>query len=404
MLLALPGCGEDEGVSLHIEGVGEVEGPLLVYVERGFESGKPGQLFHIAVHDLGTGKGWVAMELDSDHSWLVRNGTAGDVPWILVAGDGLLVVGGTELEGELDITRVSLDGRVETVLAEYPPPIWSPPKPSPDGKTVVFADHVFAIVVLDIQSGDEVLRVERDDPRVEAPGVRWPSGGTIQWSPDGAGFLLSTPLSHDVPVPSPAILMLDGGLHVLPEGAAVSDDLRYVIRGQALVRDELRLPVQDPWYLHPWTNLQMRGFSGSFEVVELSSGRVLRTVIAEGGHSLWYVGSSPRHIYYVVSPQGSDEIVLEIHALDITTGETDLVSGQQMFERRDSGLSPKPRLAFKYSRGECFEVTAAARAVCEPLLEAVEEVLNHPYKDHPYEVPAGYVVVGRDFLGLIWLD
>ena len=268
---------------------------------------------------------------------------------------------------------------------------------------MVFIDYTFALVVLDLQSGDDVLRVEPDDPRVEALGGQWPRWGVFPfWGADGAGVLLSSLPRPDLPLPSPVVLTLDGDLHALPEGAAVSHDLRYAIRGQPLAADELRRPLlPHPWYLYPWLNVRMRGFSGTFEVVDLRSGRVLRTVVAEEGHSLWYVWSSPGRIYYVVSPRGSDEISPEIRALDIATGETSLVSGEQMFEELDSAFSPKPHFFISNSRDvECAEVaSSSARAICEPLREAVEDVLSHPHEEYGY-----YIVLGRDFMDLIWLD
>lgn len=386
---------------LHIEGVGEVEGPLLVYVETGrdYSVREFNDRWHIAVHDLGTGKEWVAMELESgeDTRWRATNQVVVGGPyWVVVAGKSLLQVSPAE------IRRVSLDGRTESVVAELSKWPSSHPRASPDGTMVLFLDHTYAIVVLDLQSGDDVLRVEPDAPRVEALGRQWPLVGTFPlWGPDGEGILLWSHRLPDRPLPS-VVLTLDGDLHALPEGATVSEDLHYAIRGQPLTADEPRYPAPDPWYLYPWLNSRVMGFSGSFEVVELRSGRVLRTVSAGEGHSLWYVWSSPGRIYYVVSPRGSDEISPEIRALDVATGETSLVSGEQMFEESDSAFSPELRLAVWDARHvECFEVTASARATCEPLAEAAVEVLSPP---HLHEKESDYLLVGREFLDLIWLD
>jgi hypothetical protein len=143
----------------------------------------------------------------------------------------------------------------------------------------------------------------------------------------------------------------------------------------------------------------MRGFSGSFEVVELRSGRVLRTVPAEEGHSLWYVWSSPGRIYYAVSPRWSDDVSPEIRALDIATGDTSLVSAEQVFEEADRAFRPRPRLLVRRSNEVvCVEVAASAFAICEPLREAVEEVLRRPHED------GDIAVMGRQFMDFIWLD
>ena len=369
-------AGDRDAARLHIEGVGEVEGPLLVYMERGRDRESNDHQWHIAVHDLGTGKEWVAMELESgeDISWRATNQVVIGPYWVVVAGKSLLRITATEM------TRVSLDGGTEHVVAGLSKWPYSHPRASPDGTMVYFLDHTYAIVVLDLQSGDDVLRVEPGDPRIEALGRQWPLAGVFPlWGPDGAGILLWSLWTGDRPLVPWVVLTLDGDLRGLPEGATVSEDLHYAIRGQPLAADEPRNPAPHPWYLSPWGNSRMMGFSDSFEVVELRSGRVLRTVSAEEGHSLWYVWSSPGRIYYVVSPQGSDEISPDIRALDIATGETLLVSGEQMFEESDSAFSAELRLAvWDAWHVECLEVTASARAICEPLREAVVEVLSPP--------------------------
>ena len=111
-------AGDRNDSRLHIEAVGEVEGPLLVYVEHGRDySDRKGQLagrkWHVGVHDLGTGKEWVAIELEGA-GWYAVNETAKGGPyWVVVAGKSFLRVSATEMR------RVSLDGSTESVIAEY---------------------------------------------------------------------------------------------------------------------------------------------------------------------------------------------------------------------------------------------------------------------------------------------
>lgn len=288
--------GSDE--RLRIEGT-EIEGPVAIYqtldpVEQP-EGGYEARVFAI---DLATGRRWDIME--------TRERVI-----VLLAADRLVVWSAESLA----IHSLSLDGQSEVLLQSGHA---RPPWVSFDGSKMAFAvdgtpsGDADSFIVLDVQSGDDVLLIEGDDPRIASSPlesgerwsiepVTWGTDGTSLWARDGDANLIIT---------------LDGDVHVFPyqRGFAsfFSPDLRYHIALEGSLSLE----------------------ATSLTVTEIATGQVVVTLTPEEGDRLMH-GAGPVSGKYVFTsfPRGAQRgdaahrlRVTVGHVIDLETGERTLLS------------------------------------------------------------------------------
>ena len=391
VVLSLVGGDEDP---LYIEGVGEISGPVAIFVVADFVAEEPVERsqgssnridarHHAVALDLETGRDWIITELVG----MEHRSTDEVIEGLAVAGDRLLVWTGEGIHG------VTLDGRWEAVPFRSTAPI-SGLVVSPDGsKAAVVLDRpspheADGIVVIDLRSGGEVLRLDLDDPRIGPPNPRIQAFGILElrrWSTEGRGLWFRSRLSASRSLH--AILTLEGDLHVLTEeiGELITfpSDLRHAIAHSGW-QDQL-------------------GFD-SLTVTELSTGRIVLMLEAGEGHFLWHVAGpfAGRYVYATIAVDDLDQVLsrpeglggawvnlaalhegIALHDVDLATGDGILVS---------EGHGDAAEIVLQAERDaaqadRCFEDVAAYEA-CQATAERV------------FEWDAGAV---RRFLGYIWL-
>ena len=195
------------------------------------------------VIDTGAGTYWRAFDYPDE--WPT---------WILAAKASIVVA------DRESVRRFAPDGRDETVLFEGEA-LWSP-SVSPDGSKVAFAFRD-GILVLDVASGEQVLRASRD---AELAALLQDASDAAFWLErwSVAGDAIAITAREAGRSRRAGILALDGVLRVLPRNRGdLSPDLRHAIR------------AHNGSYTTAYA-----GFSG-FDIIELESGRALRTVMAD---------------------------------------------------------------------------------------------------------------------------
>ncbi len=268
-------------------------GPLLVFSERvGVEEETDEQqvvLHEVVAYDLGADRYWTAFEYRHVRPRVhgaLREGFSAVQP----AGTSLVVWS----EGQ--VRRMSLNGEMEALLLEDH--VIREIEVSPDGtKVAVMSGEPGTLLVLDAASGEELLRVEGDNPDLGTlqGGGRHGRLALGDWHADGNAVSIT---ADDYT----AILPLDGDIRVLPEGSRVSSDLRYAIHFGEVVG-----------LLHHalvWDKL---------DVLDAVTGRVLWTITDEAGirrsyKEPFWVDES-RYVAFTFGSNGAERI------LDTASGE-----------------------------------------------------------------------------------
>ncbi len=392
VLLLLSLVGGDGSGGLSVNGVGEVRGPVAVFVvenpvEHGGSSNGSDFRYVAAALDLETGKDWVVADLEPEVGWGIHE--AHDQ--VALVRDRLLIW------TDEAIRLVTLDGQREVVPFQSTVSI-SSVAVSPDGSKVALSlnaiDEADSIVVLDLPSGSEVLRVASDAPAIDVlPGFRTPREvlGVERWSRDGtalsARFHVSASRNLHV------ILTLDGEVHVLIEEmgemATFSADLRYAI-SHSRQRAE-------------------RGFD-SLAVTELSTGRTVLELKAGEGQLLQHIAGplGGRFFYATLALEYLDEVfpdapgfrgnLIDLSALEesVVLHEVELATGDMAVVSNDD-QDVGEFLLLEVGRGEspvwlggCFDDVAELEA-CHALEQEAWES----------KIPPGG---RRQLVGFIWLD
>ena len=320
----------------------EMVGPLLLYsvggpyeeVVDGAGGSHPMATRRVIAHDVSTGGNWRVFAYPGEGS-------------LQAAHDGLVAA--------LDrgFLYFSRDGQV-TQLSDQRASSLRGFSVSPDGRKVVVdfrgSDD---LVVLSLPSGDPILRVENDDliaatgrilSEDEEPIVVLNydrSGRMSTWLSDSAAFVaLVGEKGHTNPLwLLGAMITLDGDLHIVscePDWAqgfllslsCLSPDGRYAARGRSLDH--------------------RREFWEGFDIVDLTTGRVLQTVddvrIPDEEYREWAApdqfawSSRGRWLFDEQRSLFSDGPV-EISVLDITTGAIEIVDSTEYLAR----FHPPPR-------------------------------------------------------------
>ena len=240
-----------------------VTGPLLVFSERvGVEEETDEQqvvLHEVVAYDLGADRYWTAFEYRHVRPRVhgaLREGFSAVQP----AGTSLVVWS----EGQ--VRRMSLDGETEVLLLEQDG--IREIEVSPDGtKVAVMSGEPGTLLVLDAASGEELLRVEGDNPLLGSlqGGGRFGQLVIGDWHPDGNALSITAD-DYSGSEAHTVVLALDGDIRVLPQDSLVSSDLRYAIHFGEVVG-----------LLHHalvWDRL---------DVLDAVTGRVLWTITDEAG-------------------------------------------------------------------------------------------------------------------------
>ena len=245
-----------------------VVGPLFVLSERvkpgQFSDGHRGtEIRRLYLYDAGTDKYWSAFDYGAIHySNADPQETSTSLSAVQLAGTHLIVWRGGQVQ------RVALNGHMEAVLSDGR---WlRAVKVSPDGTNVAILDQVDdTLVVLDIATGEERLRVTGDAPAL-APLYERAHPKMGEWRGDGTALSITFTDydTYDDP-PITAILGLDGSIRVLPEDWLPSPDLRYAIRVGELL-DYSAFSRHAPL----WDRI---------EVLDVETSRVLWTIADEAG-------------------------------------------------------------------------------------------------------------------------
>ncbi len=384
VLLALV-RGEQE--TLHIEGVGEIEGPVAVIQVR-------------ELVDTGSRHRVVALDLPTQDRWFLDG-----VIQVVLARDRLVAW------DDDTIQTVKLDGEIERVLFRADEPL-SAPVVSPAGDLVAFTllppgPGEGAVVVIDLHSGEEVLRVAGDDPRI-------PPHGKLElerWSTDGGALLVSATWSS-VLTAAHLVLELDGNVYVFPKEVrpmsefAFSPDLRYLVRGGLLSPGNYDSEVLSVLEV---VRLRGKAWVESLAIVEVDTGRELALVMADDGNVLVHaVGPVDGRMVYATAPVGGlplDDVeevasamtaAMVFHVFDLATGK---VTPMDQLDRnlRDAielAWVREDRVDHLASGGHCFE-TRSAWTACDSVGRTYDRIRSSRDGDRE---PVWKLI------GFIWLD
>ena len=209
------------------------------YREEGWEPTR-----RVYVLDIGVGTYWRAFD------YLYPGATR------LVAANASIVFA----DGER-VRRFAPDGRDEATL--YEGEAVRELSVSPDGAKVAFTD-TDGILVLDVATGERLLRAERDaELAALLPDASTTPFSINRWNA-ASDAIAVTASGGDTGESRAGILTLDGDLQVLlPNSGNLSPDFRHAIR--------LHLDTVNDWI----------DVTAGFDVIELESGRAVHTVTAE---------------------------------------------------------------------------------------------------------------------------
>lgn len=208
------------------------------YREEGWE-----WMRRVYVLDVGRGTYWRAFD------YLYEGATR-----LVAANAGVVLTDGER------VRRFALDGRDETTL--YEGEAVRGLSVSPDGAKVAFTD-ADSLLVLDVTSGEVLLRAERDGTlAVLAADASATTFSINRWNA-ASDAITVTASDGDTGESLAGILTLGGDLQVLPPNRGnLSPDFRYAIRNRL-------------------TDTMGFGVASGFDVIELESGRAAHTVIAD---------------------------------------------------------------------------------------------------------------------------
>ena len=349
---------------LYIDGIGEIEGPVAVYRRWKFEQSQepedaPEGHFTVFAIDLATGRWWDIYE-------------ATEIVLALPAGDRLVVWSAESLA----IHSVSLDGTSKVLLHSGGA---LAPHVSLDDSKIAFAvdgspsGESDSIIVLDVQSGDEVLRIEADDPRIDARESKW-SLEVTRWSVDGAALLAGS-----------FVLTLDGEVRDTPSGL-LSWDLRYSAVAPSLGSG-----------------------ARSLTVVDVATGRELFTLTPEQGNRImaWYWGvpASGKAMYATVPAGAVNErparqAVWRI--VDLDTGATVIVNLDEKVRAEWEWVWWFNAVLFSSSLVPCVHRHQALDP-CTDLKVASQEGLQFIYRDQERQ-ERNTSIRQTELFGFIWVD
>jgi len=391
LLLALV-RGEPE--ALYVEGVGEIEGPVAVFLVEDIVDMSESEKAELAA-ELGVRPDELGIERRHRYRAAALDLGTGE-RWFLRGISDNLRLAGTRLVAwtEDRIQLIALDGAVEAVLfqADRSFPTFSDPIVSPDGSMLAFTlapppwrDEADRVIVLDLRSGKEVFRVSEADIRLDFVGEL-----TLRrWSRDGEALLVAHELGDEA---LQVVLTLGGDSHVIPERRDspvwFSPDLRHAIHGRVVQRVVPR----------------EQGGSGralaiveTLTVVEIGTDRILATVTAEEGHTL-VPGDGPLsgRYFYTMHPYFAFEgSVLSYNALDLATGKVEVVPPNTALGREAYMEQLRAEDANILANwGRCYESVSALDA-CDVLVEAYREVSFT--RDQSTELR-------WELRGFVWLD
>ena len=269
-----------------------VQGPLLVLSERVGDAppreGSEVETRRVLIYDLADDRYWAAFEYRNPRTRIGRGGHM-ERSAVQPAGTDLVVWSGDQ------VRRMSLDGEAQMILFEHD--AIRAIKVSPDGsKVAVMHGEPGTLAVLDLRSGDRLLRVSSDHADL-AP-LRYGPGGVWRlelgiWRDDGRALTITAR--------GTAVVSLDSGISVLPEGSVVSPNLRYAIQFGESIAWSGPKNHQPAW--------------DSLTVLDVETGRVVWTIKDEGG-----LQSSAEH-----GPWFGSYVTLDYYStrlLDTATGET----------------------------------------------------------------------------------
>lgn len=218
-----------------------VQGPLLVVSERVGDApprngGVEIEMRQVLIYDVAEDRYWAAFDYENPRTLIGRAGQENRSA-VQPAGTSIVVWSGDH------VRRMGLDGKTQAVLFEDD--TIRAIRVSPDGaKVAVIFSTPGTVVVLDVDSGAEVLRV---DSYSTAIGTR-PYGvvGLGHWRDDGSA-LSATVRDYQQRQYHTAVLSLDGRIRVLEEGLIVSPNLRYAIQvaGQSIGGPKNHAPYWD---------------------------------------------------------------------------------------------------------------------------------------------------------------
>lgn len=352
---------------LSIEGIGEIEGPVAVYgkLETAEQpDGASEDRYSVFAVDLETGRRWSIWD---------TTGRVGVQP----AADRLIVWAADSLA----IHSISLNGESEVALhsgGALAGPV------SFDGSKIALAvdgspsGEADSLIVLDVQSGDELLRVEADDPRIgAAESERW-SLEVIRWSVDGAALLARGSGAGDF------IVTLDGEVRETPSGL-LSLNLCYGAVAPRLSSSGAR----------------------SLTVVELATGREILTLTPEEGRviSVWYWGvPASGKALYATAPAGAvNERPARVwRIVDLDTGDTTVVSLDEELRDEWRWLWWLQDTGVPFPMAQCFHRHQALDP-CLDLNVASQEALQFIYRDQERQ-ERDASIRRTSLLGFIWLD
>lgn len=351
---------------LYIEGVGEVEGPVAVYRRWKFEQSQepedaPEGLFTVFAIDLATGLSWDIYE-------------ATDILLAWPAGDRLIVWPAESLA----IHSVALDGTSGVLLHSGPA---LAPHVSLDDSKIAFAvdgapsGEPDSVIVLDVQSGDEVLRIEADDPRIDVHESEW-SLEVDRWSVDGSALLAGS-----------YVLTLDGEVH--DARGRLSFDLRYGAIAPGLGSG-----------------------ARSLTVVDIATGQDLFTLTPEQGNRIleWYWGmpASGKAMYATVPAGAVNErparrAVWRI--VDLDTGATGIVNLDEKMRAEWDWVWGLNGMTLRTSASSTAKCVYRHQALdpCIDLEVASQEALQFIYRDQERQ-ERNSSIGQTELLGFIWLD
>lgn len=405
------------GETVYVEGVGEVEGPVAIFLVAETESLALHQRIAAVVepHQLLLGTriaspfDWDRLPWDQLPATLF---TAVDLSsgarWPLEGVSSPVVLARDRLVAWDDesIRRLALDGQVEAVLFQPGRP-FSDPILSPTGLLIAVTttgsvpQAMGRVVIIELHSGEEVLCVREEDTPIaeiarmlevdsrhlELEIVRWSTDGSALWV---QAMLNSFPVAH-------VVIELGGTVHTYPSlevrssseqvfAFAFSPDLRFLVRGRLHERGlgfTERFEDGTP-YLR------------SLEVVEVSTGRELAAITADANTLVHLVGPVDGRVEFARFPE--DDQGVPVYVLEVATGAVVRQDDPDPWrETRRAEFSEEHAEHNLAILGHCFE-TRLDLQVCHDTVEEAVEMAD----SYRLESPTGREI--WRLIGITWLD